>query len=114
MIGMETKLQLNPTKILNKEFKIDFKGYNSEEVDYFLDIVMSDYEVFKNLLNMAYEKIEVLNNRNAQLKEMVARLEKENALQKDQLAIAEENPGGANVDILKRLSALEKEVFKNR
>ena len=41
---METKLQLNPTKILNKEFKVDFKGYNASEVDYFLDIVMGDYE----------------------------------------------------------------------
>ena len=110
---METKLQLNPTKILDKEFKIDFKGYNAAEVDYFLDIVMGDYETFKNLLNMAYEKIEALNQRNTQLKEMVQRLEKENALYRDQLATAEEASGN-NVDILKRLSALEREVFGNR
>ena len=110
---METKLQLNPTKILNKEFKIDFKGYNAAEVDYFLDIVMGDYETFKNLLNMAYEKIEALNAKNARLKEMIQDLEKENALHRDQLSLAEET-SASNVDILKRISALEKEVFKNR
>lgn len=110
---METKLQLNPTKILNKEFKVDFKGYNAAEVDYFLDIVMGDYETFKNLLNMAYEKIEALNAKNASLKEQIQALEKENALHLDELNLAQE-ANGNNVDILKRLSTLEKEVFKNR
>lgn len=109
---METKLQLNPTKILNKEFKVDFKGYNAAEVDYFLDIVMGDYETFKNLLNMAYEKIEALNAKNASLKEQIQVLEKENALHLDELNMAKE-ANGNNVDVLKRLSALEKEVFKN-
>lgn len=109
---METKLQLNPTKILNKEFKVDFKGYNPDEVDYFLDIVMNDYETFKNLLNLAYERIESLNEKNLQLKETIARLEKDNALKDDQLSLAESST--SNIDILKRLSALEKEVYKNR
>lgn len=108
-----TKLQLNPTKILNKEFKIDFKGYNAAEVDYFLDIVMGDYETFKNLLNMAYEKIESLNAKNAKLKETIQSLEQENALHLNQLSMAEE-ANTNNVDLLKRISALEKEVFKNR
>ncbi len=110
---METKLQLNPTKILNKEFKVDFKGYNASEVDYFLDIVMGDYETFKNLLNLAYEKIEALNAKNAQLKETIQTLEQENALRKDQLLLAE-GTSTSNVDLLKRISALEKEVFGNR
>lgn len=110
---METKLQLNPTKILNKEFKVDFKGYNASEVDYFLDIVMGDYETFKNLLNLAYEKIEALNAKNAQLKETIQTLEQENVLRKDQLSLAE-GTSTSNVDLLKRISALEKEVFGNR
>lgn len=109
---METKLQLNPTKILNKEFKIDFKGYNAAEVDYFLDIVMGDYETFKNLLNLAYEKIEALNAKNAQLKELIQNLEQENALLNRDQSLAEAST--SNVDLLKRISALEKEVFKNR
>ncbi|CVH74204.1 Cell cycle protein GpsB [Clostridiales bacterium CHKCI006] len=110
---MDNKLQLSPTKILNKEFKVDFKGYNATEVDYFLDVVIEDYETFKKLLNMAYEKIETLNSRNQKLKEQIQNLEKENALIKDQYNQLEEN-STSNVDILKRLSLLEREVFKNR
>ena len=48
---MDNKLQLSPTKILNKEFKVDFKGYNATEVDYFLDTVVEDYETFAQMLN---------------------------------------------------------------
>ena len=47
---METKIQLNPNKILNKQFQVVFKGYSAAEVDHFLEIVISDYETFKNLL----------------------------------------------------------------
>ena len=110
---METKIQLNPTKILNKEFQIDFKGYNPAEVDHFLDIVINDYDTFKNLLNLAYERIETLNAKNAQLKEQIKALEQENAMNRNQLSLAE-GANVTNVDILKRISALEKEVFKNK
>ena len=30
---MEQKIILSPKKIVAKEFKVDFKGYNAEEVD---------------------------------------------------------------------------------
>ena len=41
---MTHKIQLSPKKIVNKQFQIDFKGYNAEEVDYFLDMIVNDYE----------------------------------------------------------------------
>lgn len=107
---MDNKLQLSPNKILNKEFKIDFKGYNAAEVDYFLDVVMDDYETFKSLLNMAYEKIENLNQKNQTLKDQIHELQKENALLKDENTQLEDS-SSSNVDILKRLSLLEKVVF---
>lgn len=110
---METKIQLNPTKILNKQFQIDFKGYNPAEVDAFLDIVINDYETFKNLLNLAYERIETINAKNAKLKEQIKSLEQEIATSRSQLSLAE-GASVSNVDLLKRISALEKEVFKNR
>lgn len=110
---METKIQLNPNKILNKQFQVDFKGYSAAEVDYFLDIVINDYETFKNLLNLAYERIETLNAKNVQLKEQIKSLEQEIAMNRNQLSLAEGQTVN-NVDLLKRISALEKEVFKNR
>ena len=110
---METKIQLNPTKILNKQFQVDFKGYSAAEVDHFLDIVINDYETFKNLLNLAYERIETINEKNAKLQEQIKALEQELAMNRSQLSLAE-GASVSNVDILKRISALEKEVFKNR
>ena len=99
---MENKVVLSPKKIVSKEFKVDFKGYNADEVDHFLDQVVKDYEAFAGLLNNSYDRIEQLERRLADQKAMLARLEREKALQDDM---------SSNVDILKRLSLLEKAVF---
>lgn len=107
---MEYKVVLSPKKIVSKEFKVDFKGYNADEVDHFLDQIVKDYEAFAGLLNNSYDRIEQLERRLAEQKSIVARLEREKALQDDNLR-ALENNASSNVDILKRLSLLEKVVF---
>ena len=104
---MENKVVLSPKKIVSKEFKVDFKGYNADEVDHFLDQVVKDYEAFAGLLNNSYDRIEQLERRQ---KAMLARLEREKAIQDDNLRALEDNVS-SNVDILKRLSLLEKAVF---
>ncbi|MFV0395332.1 MAG: GTPase, partial [Coprobacillaceae bacterium] len=48
---MEQKVQLSPKRIVAKEFKVDFKGYNADEVDHFLDIILKDYEEFAEELD---------------------------------------------------------------
>ena len=40
------KLFLTPQEILDKEFKVDAKGYRPQEVDKFLDMVIRDYTEF--------------------------------------------------------------------
>ena len=100
---MEPKILLSPKKIVAKEFKVDFKGYNAEEVDHFLDIIVKDYESFAAMLNASYDKIDQLEARLSEQKIKIAKLEREKALQDDNLS--------TNVDILKRLSLLEKVVF---
>ena len=82
---MEYKVVLSPKKIVSKEFKVDFKGYNADEVDHFLDQVVKDYEAFAGLLNNSYDRIEQLERRLADQKAMIARLEREKALQDDKL-----------------------------
>lgn len=109
---MEKKIQLTPKKIESKEFKIDFKGYNADEVDLFLDVVMEDYERFASLLSKAFEEIDGYKNQIQELNEKIERLEMEKALQAKNIAVMEEN-ANTNVDILKRLSLLEKAVFFN-
>jgi DivIVA domain-containing protein len=41
------KLKLSQEEILNKEFRNSFMGYNSEEVDRFLDTIVEDYDEFE-------------------------------------------------------------------
>lgn len=110
---MENKIQLSPKKILNKQFQVDFKGYSATEVDYFLDTIVIDYETFAKMLNESYDQIERLENEKKKLKERISELEKENMIQQDNLSAMEENIS-SNVDLLKRLSMLEKEVYKNK
>lgn len=110
MIELEQKVQLSPKKIVNKEFKVDFKGYNAEEVDHFLDIIVKDYDAFASMLNASYDKIDQLEAKILEQKNIIIKLEKEKALQEDNIYAMEENIS-SNVDILKRLSLLEKVVF---
>ncbi|MCL1631743.1 cell division regulator GpsB [Sporolactobacillus sp. CPB3-1] len=94
-------IRLTKNEILHKEFKTGFHGYQQDEVDQFLDIIISDYDVF-----------------NAE----ILRLREENKRLKNQLAGGEvqrqtapaESQGVTNYDILKRLSNLEKHVFGSR
>lgn len=110
---MANKIQLSPKKILNKQFQIDFKGYSATEVDYFLDTVVEDYETFATMLNESYEHIENLQRDNELLKMKINQMEKEKSIQQDNMKVMEENLS-ANVDLLKRISNLEKEVYKNK
>ena len=41
---LQETLLLTPKDILEKEFKIDTRGYRPQEVDKFLDAIISDYE----------------------------------------------------------------------
>ena len=90
-------IQLNGKEILEKEFKIGMRGYNQDEVDGFLDIVIKDYEVFQQQI----EKLKLENNR----------LKK--ASDEPRTRVAQPNQQ-VNYDVLKRLSNLEKEVFGKR
>ncbi|WP_249030239.1 DivIVA domain-containing protein [Tannockella kyphosi] len=107
---MEKNIQLSPKKIVSKEFKIDFKGYNAMEVDFFLDTVVKDYELFAAMLNESYDKIDSLEEQLIANKAVIADLQKEKLVQEDNIQALEENIS-SNVDILKRLSALEKAVY---
>ncbi len=107
---MENKIQLSPKKLVAKEFKIDFKGYNAEEVDHYLDIIVNDYTAFASMLNESYEMIESLENKIQEQREKIVLLEKDKAMQADNIQAMEENLS-SNVDILKRISLLEKAVF---
>ena len=104
----QNKIALMPEDILKKEFKIDTRGYRLKEVDQFLDIIIRDYEQFLSIINdMEKEKADLLAE--------IVNLKQE--LRNSQLTaeVAKNNDNTDsvnNIDILRRLSQLEKVVYK--
>lgn len=89
------------------------KDIAATEVVIFLDTIVEDYETFANMLNESYEQIENLQKENEALKMKLSNLEKERLIQQDNIRSMEENLS-SNVDLLKRISNLEKEIYKNK
>lgn len=110
---MTNNIKLSPKKIVSKEFQVDFKGYNAEEVDSFLDLVVADYQEFAKLLNDALLKAENLTDELTKQKEIIATLKSEQVAQEDRLETMQDS-AFSNVDILRRISALEKAVFNTQ
>ena len=46
----QNKIALTPQDILEKEFKIDTRGYRLKEVDQYLDVIIGDYEQFAKII----------------------------------------------------------------
>ncbi len=101
------KIYLTPQEILDKEFKIDARGYRPQEVDKYLDMVIRDYTEFINIIKRNEKDIKDLTEDNAKLKAEIRNL-------REQLVASSSNSQSqnvSNVDILKRISQLEKVVF---
>jgi DivIVA domain-containing protein len=91
-----SRIQLSGKDILEKDFKTTMRGYNQEEVDEFLDVVIQDYDVFKQEM----ERLQLENDR----------LKKATTEQTPRTRAPQQNTQ-VNYDVLKRLSNLEKAVF---
>ena len=100
---IEDKLYLTPEEILEKEFKIDARGYRMQEVDKFLDMVIRDYTEF-------LRTIKKLEKDNLDLIEDNKKLQMEYRKLKSAISASSEG-ASANVDVLRRLSNLEKIVY---
>lgn len=104
---MEEKLYLNPEEILRHEFKIDARGYRMQEVDRYLDMVIRDYTEFMNIIKKLEKENRILTSDYNKLKNEYRKL-------RDNIESASENTGGLsnnNLDLLRRLSNLEKTVY---
>jgi DivIVA domain-containing protein len=100
----EEKKFLTAREILEKDFKIDARGYRPQEVDQFLDMIIKDYVEFETTTKKMISEIKRLEDENSKLKS-------ENRNLKASLDIAGSNKGVTNVDLLKRISDLEKVVY---
>ncbi len=114
---MDKNIVLDIDSILNKEFSIDFKGYNPLEVDQFLDVVVKDYANYQNKVDQLQEEIARLQSELAKSNEKIIDLTAKLKSAEEANANVTPTPVVSNlsqVDILRRLSRLEQEVFNNR
>ena len=70
----QDRITLTSKDILEKEFKIDTRGYRPQEVDKFLDLIISDYEEFISLLKEAENDRKEVLEENMKLKQEIKKL----------------------------------------
>lgn len=101
----QDRIVLTEKDILEKEFKVDTRGYRPQEVDKFLDIIMHDYSEFRSYIKeLETDKKELIED-NIRLKQEIRNL-------KTKLDVMNENSGTENnSDLLRRLSNLEKIIY---
>ena len=99
------KIALTMQDILEKEFKIDARGYRMQEVDQFLDMIIRDYNEYDNIIEKLTKELEEISKENTELKQEMRNLNAsiENAKTKEKEI--------TNVDLLRRISQLEKIVL---
>ena len=101
----QERILLTGKDILEKEFKIDTKGYRPQEVDKFLDAIIRDYEEFLKIIKEIENDKKELIEDNIKLKQEIRNL-------KTKLDVVREKPNEVtNADLLRRLSNLEKIVY---
>ncbi len=102
----QDRILLTTKDILEKEFKIDTRGYRPQEVDKFLDVIIRDYEEFNQIIKEVEDEKKELAEENIRLKQDMRILKTKLDVVKDGNT-TEIN----NADILRRLSSLEKLVY---
>ncbi len=102
----QNKIKLTPQEILEKSFKIDTRGYRLKEVDQFLDDIITDYEQFYRIIGALEQDKSELMAENMRLKQDLR-----NAKMNVEIVKNNDTPEVTNVDIIRRLSRLEKLVY---
>ena len=99
------RIALTPQEIYEKEFKVDTRGYRLQEVDKYLDQIIKDYVEFVNIIKELRLENKELSRENMDLKHELRNLKANiDIVKKSEKEIT-------NVDILRRLSQLEKYIY---
>jgi DivIVA domain-containing protein len=111
---MPLQLKLDSNKILHKQFEGTKPGYNALQVDSFLDTVIADYQTMEKFAADSDAKVEELSNLNAMLNKRLSKEEADLAIMTEKLKNISDNDKASlnNLDLLKRISALEQALFK--
>jgi len=96
------RIVLTPQEILEKDFKVDTRGYRPQEVDKYLDIIIKDYVEFVKIIKEIESEKKDLIQENMNLKR-----ELRNAKTNIEIVRNSEKEI-TNVDILRRIHNLKK------
>ena len=99
------RITLTMQDILEKEFKIDARGYRLQEVDKFLDVITKDYNEYNNIIKSLEKEKRELAQENTVLKNEVRNLK--SSIEAARIGEKEIT----NVDLLRRISQLEKIIL---
>lgn len=102
----QDRILLTGKDILEKEFKIDTRGYRPQEVDKFLDAIIRDYEEFASIINEIENDKKDLIDENIKLKQEIRNL-------RTKIEVLRENndDSTSTADVLRRISRLEKIIY---
>ena len=122
-------IKLSAQDILKKQFRSKVKGYDPDEVDAYLDQVISDYETFQQLIEDLYGQIgtlqrKLMDEKQKEKKTVAAEQKDEEKLKtytpshRRSAAVsnfAQEDDGqgeiSTNMAIIQRISTLERKVY---
>ena len=100
------RIILTPQDILEKEFKVDARGCRAQEVDQFLDMIIKDYTEYNKVIKSLNREINTLTEENNRLRSELRKLK-----ELESVAESDSRRSVNNVDLLKRISQLEKIVY---
>lgn len=122
-------IKLSAQDILKKQFRSKVKGYDPDEVDAYLDQVISDYETFQQLIEDLYGQIgtlqrQLMDEKQKEKKTVAAERKDEEKLKTyapshrrsavvSNFAQEDEGQGeiSTNMAIIQRISTLERKVY---
>ena len=122
-------IKLSAQDILKKQFRSKVKGYDPDEVDAYLDQVISDYETFQQLIEDLYGQIgtlqrQLMDEKQKEEKTVAAERKDEEKLKTytpshrrsaavSNFAQEDEDQGeiSTNMAIIQRISTLERKVY---
>lgn len=102
---MKDRISLTMQDILEKEFKIDARGYRLQEVDKFLDVIIKDYNEYNNIIRAYDKERKELLEENQNLKNEVRNLK--SSIEAARIGEKEIT----NIDLIRRISQLEKIIL---
>lgn len=102
-----SKIVLTTQDIVGKEFSIVSNGFKPQEVDEFLDMVIKDYITYEKKIRHLKGEISSLNEELSKARSETRKLRELESIASDDKQERTVN----NVDLLRRISQLEKIVY---